>query len=439
MWRSMLRSWPLAAALSLSVVVLAGCSSVFSGSVSGTVYDAPSYGSDDQETLDGIEVYLYEEEGDRDADRDALSEGTEPTRFYDTTSTAGDGTFTLNFVWNSFFPDYGDTGDRREVFLLFSDPSGEYESSSKTAVVISQFTSDVVAKLQPAEARATVSGTVEDAVAGGGLGNVTVSAYLPDERSYEDGGVTVDRWIGGERAFRVTTGADGGYTASFTFPKKLEADEAGDERIKLRLIFSRTGYVVAPDGDGDLTDGTASGSEVDVDGDGADDVFYESPMIVEGVTTTMDTIGLKPTEFTVTLDGKVFEDTYDAAGDQPGTDGELQKAGGNSDTPVNGTRVTLTVTYPEDGVDGNNDVTETYQTTTQRSGTGEDAEDGTFTITGIDWKDREYEGNQSTVTARIEVEGAGTIHLPEDGSPNDSQGDFELLSGTANYLEVLFD
>ena len=425
----------------LFAAALAGCSSVFSGSISGTVYDATTYGTDEQETVDSIEVYLYQEEDARSSDREALQAGDEATGFYDTTASAGDGTFTLNFVWNTFFPEYGDTGDREEVFLLFFDPSGEYRPAERTAVVLNQFTSNVVGRLSPAEARAEVSGTVEDAVSGGGLGNVTVSGYLPLKWSYPNSGsdVTVDEWSGGERAFRVTTGADGGYQTSFTFPKELDGDEsggeAGDERVRLRLVFSRTGYVVSPDGDADLSDGTASGQEVDVDGDDNNDVYYESPVVVEGVTTSMDTIGLKPTEFTVTLEGKVFDDsdTDFTAG------GEVEKTGDPpDDTPVNGKRVTLTVSYPEGGDDANANVTETYETTTQRSGAGEDAEDGTFTIDRIDWKDQQYDGKQSTVTATITVEGAGTIHLPEDAD-GDDQGELELISGTENYVEVLFE
>ncbi len=42
------------------------------------------------------------------------------------------------------------------------------------------------------------------------------------------------------------------------------------------------------------------------------------------------------------------------------------------------------------------------------------------------------------MTATITVEGAGTIHLPEDAD-GDDQGELELISGTENYVEVLFE
>ena len=396
----------------LAALALTGCSSVFTGTISGTVYDAESYGEDDPETLGNIEVYLYQEEADRDGDYDVLTgaaEGDEPTRFYDTTASAGDGTFTLNFVWNTLFPDYGDTGDREEVYLIFYDPSGEYGASKKSAVLISEFTTNVVGLLNAARARATVSGTVEDALSGGGLGDVTVSGYLPASWEYDAGGLTSVEW-GGERVFRVSTGDGGGYETSFTFPKSLDPGAAGDERIQLRLTFSRTSYQVATDGDSDLSAGAD-----DADGDGSDDVYYQTPLIFEKTTTAMDTIGIKPTEFTVTVSGKVWFDDGD---------GVLQ-TGDPGDTPINGETVVLTVTDPASG-----DTAE-YRTTSERSGVGTDAEDGTFSIDGVTWKETGYSGTQSTASATIAIEGANTVYVPS--------GAIELISGTQNYVEVLFD
>jgi hypothetical protein len=407
----------LAAVAVVVALALSGCSSVFTGTVSGTVYDAASYGEDDPETLGNIEVYLYQEEEDRDADFDVLTgaaEGEEPTRYYDTTASGGDGTFTLNFVWNTLFPDYGDTGDREEVYLMFYDPGGEYSASKKSAVVISEFTTNVVGLLNAARARATVTGTVEDALSGAGLGDVTVSGYLPSSWEYSGGGVNVTEW-GGPRAFRVSTGDGGGYEASFTFPKSLDPGAAGDERIQLRLLFSRTSYQVSTDGDSDLSSGA------DVDGDSANDVYYQTPVIFEQTTTAMDTIGIKPTEFTVTVNGKVWFDdgdnTLETTGSPP------------PDTPTNGETVVLSVTYRPPGA--SSDVTDTYRTTSERTGVGTDAEDGTFSIDGVSWKDTEYSGTQSTASATITIEGANNVHVPS--------GSIDLISGTQNYVEVLFD
>jgi hypothetical protein len=62
---------------------------------------------------------------------------------------------------------------------------------------------------------------------------------------------------------------------------------------------------------------------------------------------------------------------------------------------------------------------------------GTDAEDGTFSIDGVSWKDTGYSGTQSTATATITIEGANTVYVPS--------GSIDLISGTQNYLEVLFD
>lgn len=398
----------------LTLLLAAACSSVFTGTVSGTVYDAATYNEDDPVTLGGIEVYLYEAEADRDSDYDALTDasGTEPSLAYDSTTSAGDGTFSLNFVWNTLFPEYGDTGDREEVFLLFVDPTGEYAPGRQSATVISQYTADVIARLSAARARTTISGTVQDAVTGAGLGDVTVTGYLPASVEYDPdgGGLSNVTWSGGERAFRISTGDGGGYETSFTFPKQLDPDESGDERTKLRLLFSRTGYRVETDGDTDLSSGA------DVDGDGANDVYYQTPVILESVTTALDTISIKPTEFSVTVEGKVYrEDGTDVGAPIDGTD-----------APADGETLVLSFTDPRSG-----DPKE-YRTTSQQTGVGSDAENGVFTFDNVTWGDNSYNGTQSTVVASITVEGSTNVYVPSGGT-------VEILSGTQNYVEVLFD
>ncbi len=433
--RSMFTALAVLTAATLAAAVLAGCSSVFSGSVSGTVYDAATYSQDDPDTLGNIEVFLYQTEEDRDADFDTLtgaggdgadSGAGEPTLFYDTTSTAGDGTFTLNYVWNTLFPDYGDTGDREEVFLIFHDPTGEFATLKKSAVVISQFTSDVVALMSAARARATVTGTVECAVSGAGLGDVTVTGYLPGSWEYDDAGGLEDvDWSGADRAFRVSTGDGGGYTASFTFPRKLPADapEDADERIQLRLLFSRTGFETETDGDDDLS---PPGTPADLNGDGTDDVYYQSPLIIAGVDTAMDTIGLKPTEITATLTGRVWRD--DGEG---GAEGGVNDDFDDVDTPINYKDVVLTVEDPESGS------TKRYFASTERSG-ATDPEDGTFTISGITWRDTAYSGTQSTADAWIWIEGASAVRQPADAAAAPGAA-FTIIGGGQDAVEVLFD
>ncbi|MFW5729962.1 MAG: hypothetical protein ACOCYG_09920, partial [Spirochaetota bacterium] len=157
--------------------------------------------------------------------------------------------------------------------------------------------------------------------------------------------------------------------------------------------------------------------------------YYESPLIIAGVDTAMNTISLKPTEFTVTVEGRVWRDDEDDEGTGSG-DGELQK-GDSGDTPTNGEEVVLTVTDPASGN------TRTHRTRTERSGVGSDAEDGIFSISGVTWKDSDYSGTQSTAMATITVKEATTIHLPSGGDAD--EGEVELISGTDNYVEVLFD
>ncbi len=376
---------PLLAAVAL---LAAACSTVFTSSISGVVYDAVLYEDGTEEPVAGADVYLYRRGADRDDDLADLNAGTPASRFFDRTTTDAGGEFTLNFVWNSLFPEFGETADREEVAFIVHDPDGDYSTATAEAVIVSEFIADLRVLMTAARASASVTGLVRDASTGNPVEGVTVTGFLPVTRTYSGStGVSVSEWST-ESTFLATTDVNGRYTASYSFPRLLEDDETGTERSAVRLLFSRSGYRVAADADSDLSSG------VDVDGDGVNDVYLESGSTLAGIQTTLAAVSLKPNEFTGTLRGQVFIDGSNGGA----LDGVIEAV-----EAANGLTVRITVTDPDSGG------TSEYQTTSRREGI--DGEDGEIDLSGITWSDSDYGGTQSLANATISVDGY-TVVLP---------------------------
>ena len=117
--------------LGLLLLFTASCSVVFTSSLSGETHDRERY--EEATTNSGISdlyVYLYLEKEDRDADLTTWAGGIGPLpdnppdlpepRYFQKTVTDQNGGFSFNgLIWNTLFPQYGKTADRRQVHLLF--------------------------------------------------------------------------------------------------------------------------------------------------------------------------------------------------------------------------------------------------------------------------------------------------------------------------------
>ena len=135
--------------LTLILIFLTGCSSVFNAGISGKIVDSEST-STPKEGIQDVEVFAYTKEKARDQDFENW-DGT--SRFSPTTSkyyighatTNSSGEFTISkIVWESFFPEFGKTADYCEVFLLFYHDEFGLEKNSNIAMVMSDATSNIV-------------------------------------------------------------------------------------------------------------------------------------------------------------------------------------------------------------------------------------------------------------------------------------------------------
>jgi hypothetical protein len=149
----------------------------------------------------------------------------------------------------------------------------------------------------------------------------------------------------------------------------------------------------------------------DVDSDGADDTYYQSPAIWENEERALDTISLKPVKFSETLEGTVYFDVN--------TDGSVD----SGDSLINGKALLLTITDPEFGA-----VT-VYRTYSYRNTSSSEAEDGYFRFPNVTWADNSYTGPQSSASAVLTVEGETTV-LPSAA--------VTITAGGNNYAEVLY-
>ena len=111
---SLFRSLLLAVCAAFSALSF-GCSSVFSGTISGQVQELVN-GSDIG--VGGVEVYAFVKEKDRNS---AVQSGARPSPsekiFY--AKTDSDGSYHMAITWESFFSEFGKTADRIPVYLAF--------------------------------------------------------------------------------------------------------------------------------------------------------------------------------------------------------------------------------------------------------------------------------------------------------------------------------
>lgn len=128
-----------------AVLMLASCSSVFSGGTGGRVVDAEST-ANPKDGIPDVEVYVYINEKDRDSDFSLWKSNerfSPKASYYARTTTSSDGSFTLSkIMWKEGKPVFGKDGDVSQVYLLFYHEDFGLEKGS--TIILSDSTGDSV-------------------------------------------------------------------------------------------------------------------------------------------------------------------------------------------------------------------------------------------------------------------------------------------------------
>lgn len=121
----------------LVLVLLAGCSSVFTSTITGTVQEesGSSYVG-----LENIDVYAFLDKSERDR---AVSSNTQPVTtvsiFHGITNADGD--FSIPIEWQTTSPTFGKTADRRTIYLAYySEDFGGMTAASSVSYLSSERT-----------------------------------------------------------------------------------------------------------------------------------------------------------------------------------------------------------------------------------------------------------------------------------------------------------
>lgn len=210
--------------LILSLFSFTGCYSVFSGGIGGLLVDAESP-SNPKEGIANVDVYAYTDEGERNRDFNAWTEGTifaPKTDYYGHTTTGADGRFTLSkLVWKAGKTDFGRDADYTKVYLLFYHEN--YGLTKGSTVIISDSTTDTVyAELKSVRKTTLLNISLLDIASGSAA---TIPAYVK---------VTVPQTTAAnttapDRVYESTITGDGTITISYPRWKNSQDKAAGIE------------------------------------------------------------------------------------------------------------------------------------------------------------------------------------------------------------------
>ncbi len=313
------------AVFAAAALLFAGCSVVFTSSVSGEVHDSELYDDDsDTSGIQDMEIYLYTEEAGWTADLAAWDGGLGVlpdeedeegnVRYFLKTVSDDSGSFSFNgLIWNALTPEYGKSGDRREIFLLFSHETYGLTANTTPVYIVSDVTNVLPPfKIDRIMNVATIEGYVRDVEGSDdeGLANVTVSIWVPLTWSYDDSGTITgldDEEAWDDTAdYTVTTDEEGLYHVEIVYPMLPSVDD-NEGTCRVRVEYELTSYIAENGADDNITD-----EGWDPDDDGYDNPYYESPVISADTTTEMDDIHLTHDTNTATVSGTV-EDSADGS------------------------------------------------------------------------------------------------------------------------------
>ncbi|MBN2049208.1 MAG: hypothetical protein JW760_02085 [Spirochaetales bacterium] len=411
------------------LLLAAGCSVVFTGSITGELHDADAYDAGDAASgIADAAVYLYTEEEPWAEDLAAWAGGTGPLpdypadtggnpldpRYFLKTVTDTDGAFTFNgFIWEELFPVYGKSGDRKEVFMLYHQRDYGLTGNDTPIYIVSNVTNRLPpVSLEKIVNTAVIDGIVEDKSSGEGIANVNVDVFVPESWDYNDSTGEMENitWSS-DPSYNLVTNTEGEYSSVIEFPR--EPDLVTNEgTVKVRIVFNRNGYETSNTVDGNITDGgwdRNGDSTVDYN---EDDPYLQTDWITNGRSETITTVDMVRTEYSTSAEGRVF--------DNMGT------------TALNGIEVLLYIdrasqpTTPEEIAAWDDRVY--TQTIVLTEG---EIQNGNYTFTGIEWDKSantlETSGSQTYITCYLGIEDAtaGNFTLYEENIYSDSENYFE--------------
>ncbi len=404
------------AGLLFSIVFLS-CSSVFTGSISGELHDEELF--DNLESDSGISealVYLYIDADNWAADYtawetelrlpDQPGEEVVDAGYFLSTVTDSDGAFSFNgIIWDSIFPAYGKTADRRDIFFIFYHPDYGLTKSDTSIYIVSDVNNTLAPiRISRAVNTADIKGNIASWVGGAGsiydteaLSNVEVNIYVPESWEYS-GSAVINAVYGDSPDYTFTTDEYGDYSGQVSYPyMPNKAENIGTTSLLLEFVLD--GYTSDSDWDSDISE------DADLDGDGvATEPVYRTVITADELNVLND-IQLKQTDFTQSLSGRVYDVSSGAY--------------------VSGKTVKISLTNPETGK-----IREYSGVTSTKSINDTTSETGHFSIDDISWEDSSYTGNASDVALSLSVDG----EVVSDGSDA-----YTLSSNDEAYHEINVD
>ena len=302
-----------------AAVLFLSCSVVFTGSINGTIADAERHEAGDAGSgIADAAVYLYTDQDKRDADFDAWSSsGRMPEtpekgdpEYFIKSMTDAQGNYSFNgFIWNEFFPDYGKSGDRKEIFLLFYHEEYGMNTTTYPVYVVSDVSNKIpLYTFYRIFNSAEITGTVTDSDSGSALANVNVNIWVPESWSYTAGG-NIDTaesklsWSDSP-SYTVLTDNNGRWRRTITYPMMPSSTSNRGSTI-VRITYSAGAYIAENAADSDIVDGGW-----DQDGNGTidpdeDDGYQQSSGIIKDTYTELGEISLADELNTAAVEGKV--------------------------------------------------------------------------------------------------------------------------------------
>jgi len=399
-----------------AVLLILSCSSVFTSSISGSLHDQELYDTGQVSGIGEAEIYLYLEEPDRDTDYFSWeSDGVEPgssssPRYFLSTTTDAEGGYSFNgIIWEELFPEFGKTASRVEVFMLIYHRDYGLVKNPQPLYIVSDVTNRIpLIKIQAAINRISVRGSVfdrnvKDAYGGAlPLAGVGVNVYVPVSWGYDSAGNVTDPEFPKEPSYTFLTGEEGIFSGEVAYPMKPSRSE---NRMTTQVLVTynlenHVPYELTAGANAAFEGGDSSiplepsnwsffqsgmNADYDIDEDGVG-----NPAILKTLTADPDRaatanhlpgVEMRRFSFTSSLEGHTYEDA-------PGA------------TLKSGMEVRF---FWDSGnyADADYDYSATSRTVYRENAT---TEEGSFSITGIQWRQYNYTESQPVRTCSITTE-----------------------------------